>query len=98
MSPFANEKALRRRIPLEYKLAGLRLTNPTGKQSGVVLIEHRSNQGIFISGEFLDSVDEVLSWIRDRQVQEKGRLSRKELGDEIVSKAPDKDLQSKGST
>ena len=71
MSPFANEKALRRRMTREAKLAGLRLKKTRGEESGYVLIEHRTNFLIwpdsYSTSATAGRLDEVLRWIRERR-------------------------------
>lgn len=71
MSPSAYEKALRRRMSREAKLAKVRLLFPRGKETGLICLDYKGN---FLTYP-LDStptatagrLDEVLRWIRERR-------------------------------
>jgi len=70
MSPFAKEKAIRRRMTREAKLAGLDLKKTRGEDSGYILVEQKTNFLIwpdsYSTTATAGRLDEVLTWIRER--------------------------------
>jgi len=71
MSPFAKEKAIRRRMTREAKLAGLHLKKTRGEDSGYILVEQKTNFLIWPNSYSTTAtagrLDEVLRWIRERR-------------------------------